>query len=638
MSVTGATTPLRTERWHTALLLLILALGAVLRLQHLDAIEHNVDHAYPVWQAMRTLTDGYLPLTAQGTSVLFANPPLTGYLFVPFVTLTGSPVGAYLFVIALNTLAIWFTFRAALHLLDRPRSLIAALLVVVNPWVIEYSRTTWVQSLLPFFTTLVFWLLLPVLLGVARSPSRRLIITFAALGLMTQTYLLAYAILAPVTILLLWFRRVIRWRAVLVGGAIFALLNAPYAVGLWVAREETQARLVAFVGGTAQVGGEAWSHALRLVTGAEYPAARGLEAPIRDANLRQTLTKIAEILLVIGCAVGVWQSTFAARFRVDAPFGISVIWFGTLPLMMSYVSQSVHPFYLLLTLPAGSLLCARGLGSLLRWRVGRAVLVAGLVALTALHAINTVRYAEETLATPGKHGLTALPLGLGMAMTRTLIPDEALARGAVVFADVDGWILNSLHGRLFAVDRRVASERVLIAPANGGVYLRFESPTLSTTKGTVSFADGTAVQRLSAPSAAEMTEKLSAIAVPSDVGIDFLGATVVTPPVPGGTFSLQTYWRVAELKPARTGWLFGAFAHVFDAAGARVAIGDGDVIPSAEWRLGDVQRVLITAPIPSGAVGPFSVRVGQFDGVHSLNAIFTWSDSRASPTIPVFGE
>src|SRR6185436_17327156 len=89
-----------------------LFLAAFLRFQHLDAIQHNVDHAYPIWQALMTLDRGVFPVTAQGTSVLFANPALTGYLFVPWVALTRSPIGPYIFVIVLNTLAVWSAYSA----------------------------------------------------------------------------------------------------------------------------------------------------------------------------------------------------------------------------------------------------------------------------------------------------------------------------------------------------------------------------------------------------------------------------------------------------------------------------------------------------------------------------------------------
>src|SRR5512141_2059610 len=158
----------------------LLIVGAILRFQNFGAIEFNTDHAYPIHQALLTLDRGIFPLIGQGTSVLFANPPLMGYLLLIPVALTRSPVGPYLFVIALNTSAIWFVYRAALRLLDERRALIAAFLIAVNPWVIEYSRTTWEDALVPFFTCLLFWLLLPVLLGESRKPARRLLLSLIA--------------------------------------------------------------------------------------------------------------------------------------------------------------------------------------------------------------------------------------------------------------------------------------------------------------------------------------------------------------------------------------------------------------------------------------------------------------------------
>src|SRR5579862_5877790 len=120
-----------------------MGIAVILRFQNIGAIQHNVDHAYPIWQALQTLDRGVFPVIGQGTSVLFANPALTGYLLLPWVALTRSPIGAYLFVIALNTLAVWLAYRAAAQLHDPDRALIFAFLMAINPWVIEYSRTTW---------------------------------------------------------------------------------------------------------------------------------------------------------------------------------------------------------------------------------------------------------------------------------------------------------------------------------------------------------------------------------------------------------------------------------------------------------------------------------------------------------------
>ena len=151
----------RLTATHSDLLpLALFVLAALLRFSYLSEIEHNVDQAYPIWQALNTLERGQWPLVGQGTSVLFANPALTGYLYLPFVALTRSPLGAYLLVIALNSLAVPMAYRAVRSLLGHSAALVAAVLMAVNPWVIEYSRSTWVQSLLPFFTCALAWLLI----------------------------------------------------------------------------------------------------------------------------------------------------------------------------------------------------------------------------------------------------------------------------------------------------------------------------------------------------------------------------------------------------------------------------------------------------------------------------------------------
>ena len=44
------------------LLAVILLVGIVLRFGYLMQIEHNVDHAYPVWQALQTIDRGQFPV------------------------------------------------------------------------------------------------------------------------------------------------------------------------------------------------------------------------------------------------------------------------------------------------------------------------------------------------------------------------------------------------------------------------------------------------------------------------------------------------------------------------------------------------------------------------------------------------
>ncbi len=286
-------------------LVMILLVAAFLRGHDLLQIEHNVDHAYPVWQALTTLEHGVFPLAGQGTSVLFANPALTGYLFLPLIALTRSPLGAYILVIALNTLAVLLAFRAARILMGVRVALIAAALLAVNPWVIEYSRTSWVQSLLPFFACALAWLLWPVLLGRSKRPARRLLLALIVLTLYTQTYLLAFLSLAPVVLLLLIFRRRLPRRALLVGGAIFIIITLIYGAGLLAQADTVGTRLNEFSDSPRQLSAEAWNHAVRLVSGQDYEVARGTQAPPYDSARRHNLTLVAHTVIYAALLFGI---------------------------------------------------------------------------------------------------------------------------------------------------------------------------------------------------------------------------------------------------------------------------------------------------------------------------------------------
>ncbi len=273
---------LHRPAWFTstsALLGLIIALGAVLRFQNIGLIEHNVDHAYPIWQALMTVDHGHWPLLGQGTSVLFANPPLTGYLYLPLVALFRSPAPVYMVVIALNTLAIPLAYAALKPLITIPAALTAALLVAVNPWVIEYSRTSWVQSLLPFFACLLAWLLFPLLMGAVRHGGRRLLLTGLAAAVAVNTYLLAYVFLAQIGLLIALFWRRVPKRALLGAAIIVAVPALVYGAALLSDSANLMTRLETFGGSGLRFSGEALGHALRLVSGADYPLARGAAAP-----------------------------------------------------------------------------------------------------------------------------------------------------------------------------------------------------------------------------------------------------------------------------------------------------------------------------------------------------------------------
>lgn len=631
-----------SRRSDRVIITFILVIAAFLRAHYLLQIEHNIDHAYPVWQALDTLEHGSLPLTGQSTSVLFANPALTGYLYLPLVAFTRSPIAPYILVIALNTLAVMLAFRAVRGLLGTMPALIAATLMAVNPWVIEYSRTSWVQSFLPFFTCAIAWLLWPVLTGKTRNPARRTILALILLTLMAQTYLLAYLMVFPVGVLILIFWKRVPKRALLIGGSIFAAAGLIYGAGLLAQRDSVQQRLSEFGSNSAHLSDEALNHALRLVTGNDYAAARGLEAPISDAPLRQNFSRIAHYtltaLLVIGALRvvftrtefvgtpymasargksihlgGVWKSPLhymERRFRGgDEQALILLIWFGLPILLMSYVGQPVHPFYQLLGLPAGYALAAWGICAVFRphTRIGAAILIALFLPFAVLMSINSTRYYEETAVIPGAHGTTALSLEYGLKLGEAI--NRLLPDGGTVYADESPWILSSFAGRTLPFMRYLHLPGVLIVPAGSGLYLNIFSPPH--TEDIVLPDAYTLSLDVYLPDVANQIEVPNPLDIPSEQGIRLVGYNLFD-----GV--LTTYWRVDTVTPETSGWLFAPFAHLFNEAGERVQIVDGEVVPGSEWRVGEIHIHRMTIPNAEN----YRIEVGQYDSVRGQNVIF----------------
>lgn len=637
--------------WRRGLLWLILLVALALRVANLLQIEHNIDQAYYIGQALRTLDAGEWPLVGQNTSFSFPNGALLGYVYLPFIALTRTALAAYMLVIALNTLAVYLAFRVTNRLFGIRAGLIAAALLAVNPWLIEYSRNTWTHALLPFLLLALADRLWPLLLGRSRRLVRDALLAAGCVTLITQTSLLGYLLLPGLGLLILRFWRRLPLRGVLLGALLFAIAQVLFLAGLlaeWDVRGQQLNRFQE-AASTAYVRPEAFLHALRLVSGAHYELNRGLQAPSNDAALRHTLSEPATTavacLLMIGIGLSVWHLRNPKRRDLSL---ILLVWFFAPVALMSYNSAQVHPFYLLLTLPAGAVLAAWGADWLLNW-IGRGAPVLAVVLLlpfSALMGVNSLRYDEETAHIPGAHGLTALPLAWGLPLGAEL--DAALPEDGRLFllpdpvygaeSQLPAWILHSFAGRVLPIAGTVRAPQSIILPQAGGLYLQM-------------------VPGSSAPVALPSDQRMATLTLPDGnrIALDRTDAHV-TPTIAqdfvaqgerwltfagydlaqtGRDVTLTTFWQVQVTTPELLAYTFVPFVHVINAEGNRRAIVDGLPISTAQWQAGDwhIQRLQFTLPEDTEDNGPFSLRVGQYDGVQQSSLIFILPDGTYSATI-----
>jgi hypothetical protein len=372
-----------------------------------------------------------------------------------------------------------------------------------------------------------------------------------------------------------------------------------------------------------------------LVTGDGYTLARS--ATLSDAVTRQPLESGAHLALtaalVVGCvlAARAWVSRAPTR---DAAL-IVLVWWALPVLAMSYTTNPVHPFYQLLGLPMGAILVAWGLDPLTRAGVGRVAVTGALVLWAGLMGVNFIRSTDENLHTPAAKGLAALPLRDGLRVGAAI--REGLPPQGIVYANVNEWILNGLAGRLFTVIDGVQSARLHILPHSGGLHIQAVPPTRngftvyqSRLYAEYLLADATRVtMRHFEARAALLDARTHILTVTADNGLTLIGYQRRTRE--NGQHELVTLWRVDSVT-AETGQAFyGAFAHVYDDSGARVAVADGVPISGLLWNQGDVfvQRMRYDAP------PQHSLAVGQYDINGQRNALFTLADGTQAELVPL---
>lgn len=627
---------------HHLILGAIVLVAAWLRGHYLLQIEHNVDHAYYIGQALRTLQAGHWPLVGQDTSLAFPNAAWLGYVYLPFLALVQTPLAAYLPVMALNLLGVLLTYRIGRDMLSVRAGLVAAALLAVNPWLIEYSRNTWTHALLPFCLPALAYLLWRVILGRSQHPLRDTIGAAIITTLITQTSLLGYFVLPGVGLLLLRYYRRVPLRGVVIGSAIFAIAQILFIAGLAQQWDWRSTQLDNALGASegAYVRDDALRHAVRLVSGMSYEANRGLQAPHADSDLRHQLTlPVANViggLVFVGIAMALWHLLVGWRKQHQQPQAfILLAWFALPVLLMSYNATLVHPFYLLLTLPAGYLLAAWAVDALPNRQWANIGLLVVYVPLALLMALNSTRYYQETAVIPGAHGLTALSLEYGLALGDQLNATLAtLPAEARVFTPVEGWILESFAGRVLDIVRinPATYHNAQMIPAAGGVYVTMADDN-ATSENALRLPDGQAI----------LIEPVQAQTVmPAQDGYRIAGEKWLSlvdydlAPVADG-YELTTLWQVDSTTPELTTHVFAPFAHIFDASGNRIAIIDGQAISGHLWRTGDIHRhrMPITASQLGDAAGPFSVSVGQYDSQQNANIIFILPDGRYVPLIPL---
>ncbi len=155
----------------------------------------------------RMIVDGKLTLLGPTASVGgFFLGPIYYYFMIPFLWLWKmDPVGPAIMVALFGIATVYLVYRFGKELFGEYPALLAALLYALSPVVIAYSRSSWNPNLVPFFSTLLLYLLYR---AVSRKQWRLIFPIGIIIGIGLQLhYLFLFLIVLTVAWFILWGRK-----------------------------------------------------------------------------------------------------------------------------------------------------------------------------------------------------------------------------------------------------------------------------------------------------------------------------------------------------------------------------------------------------------------------------------------------
>lgn len=156
-------------------LLIIIIVGAALRLFEIDAKTVWLDEAFSIWLARQSLWDLWSWLVK-----IDQHPPLYYTLLHIWVALFGDLQGVVRTLSALcGIVAMPFFYGATYRLFDKPTALIATLLLAVSPFHVWFSQETRMYALLTLVVAVALFCLAHILTNAERRPQRNLWLAFA---------------------------------------------------------------------------------------------------------------------------------------------------------------------------------------------------------------------------------------------------------------------------------------------------------------------------------------------------------------------------------------------------------------------------------------------------------------------------
>lgn len=608
---------------------LILLLAAVLRLAGFEESPIGGDQSVILAAAFDIASLRGFPLVGIKSSVGILQTPVTSYLAAVPLFIIPRVIAIKWFFSVLDLLAIGWLYQAVRRTFGPVAAMVSAVLYATNPWIVEFVRWIWYQTLIPTFATISFSVLL--LLATSGIRKRGL---YPALGLLSATLMgtvhlaaFPWAGLLVLGVALLTWRGMRHNRAnlvlgILIGATGSLLLIFPY---LRFLVSTSFADLISLLSTRTTWGLNVMALRLssELLTGREVLSAP--RSPLwGESIIRIPLAyDLVLILLVLAVLGTVWRTVQKPKERL--PLALTLGWTLLAPLLFLF-SSGVHlqHFYLLALFPAPFVLMGLWAQEPFPFSGKRAAQVASRI-VGSLVTVLLILLAAWWASLWGVR-IRLEQEGLLGAPTRAWLMDRAteqirhyLAKNPtcqviiISYFDGDGspfeWIRSAVQSDQV---RAVQAGQGLIIPASCTCYML--GPSASHEDLAPIAEQVVEQQHMSTP--AHIPWRFACIsAMPEPAvplaewrnGLSLLKAEFEEPRA-GGQIHVTYIWHYREVSPRA----YHFFTHLLR-DGVLVTQSDGPYVPSRYWRNGDLLVTRFTLQLPDTLdSGKYRMLVGVY--------------------------
>jgi len=378
-----------SKRLELISIIFIFVLTFVLRTFPLGVSGYAWDEARISYDALRVARGGAFLLTGQGSSVGVPFFPASVWAFVPPYLISPDPLGAVIYMTAINALmsiGVWRLARRWSPL----AGIVAALFIATNPYAVLYARNIWQPNLLA--PLMLAWMM-TTYAAISQKRGGFIALSIFVAGIAVQIHFAGAALLAAALIVFIRFRWWKKPRPVIIGVGAVGLCALPYAY--FLAMTPGVFDHLGSSGGI-MIDLSAAINAVRLALGYEWAY---LGAGDLDVVSRGWITP----MLVGGVLVAGLLATIRMIVRKRAGgehevlSQLALIALSASPILFLLHTSPVLPHYQLITLPAFALIAGAAVNLIAAraWRVGVTALMITVAAIWTVQAIQTFDLVDD---------------------------------------------------------------------------------------------------------------------------------------------------------------------------------------------------------------------------------------------------